>query len=119
MGTEIRLEGSRLIVKLPKEVDHPVSDHIRQETDRIMGKTYVRVIEFDFSDTEFMDSSGIGMVMGRYRALGMKMHTILATHVSRYIEKLLRLSGVHRYVEIERDTEIIENGKGEKYGKYE
>ena len=62
---------------------------------------------FDFSETVFMDSSGIGLIMGRYRALGMKQGCILAEGANEHIQRLLRLSGVHRYMEI---RESIEEG---------
>ena len=80
--------GTCLNIKLPQELDHPASELIRRESDRIMGKIYIRTICFDFGDTEFMDSSGVGLIMGRYRALGMRSGCMKACHVSGYIEKL-------------------------------
>ena len=71
MGAAIYIQGTSLTVRLPEELDHPASDLIRKETDRIMGQTYIKTIIFDFEETTFMDSSGIGLIMGRYRALGM------------------------------------------------
>ncbi|MDO4276563.1 MAG: anti-sigma factor antagonist [Eubacteriales bacterium] len=100
-------EGTCLRILLPGEVDHPVSDKIRRESDRIMGKLYIKTIVFDFSRTTFMDSSGIGLIMGRYRALGMRGDCIRAIHVSSHIDKLLHLSGVHKFMEIRTDAEII------------
>ena len=82
--------GTCLNIKLPQELDHPASELIRRESD------------FDFGDTEVMDSSGVGLIMGRYRALGMRSGCMKACHVSGYIEKLLRLSGVSRFLEVEK-----------------
>ena len=87
-------------IHLPKEVDHMVSDEIRKESDEIIRRKYIRTITFDFSETAFMDSSGIGLIMGRYRAMGMRGDCIQAVGVSPYIEKLLHLSGVYKFVEI-------------------
>ena len=94
MGAAIYTQGTSLTVRLPKELDHPASDLIRKETDRIMGQTYIKTIIFDFEETTFMDSSG----MGRYRALGMGKGCIKAVNVSSYVEKLLHLSGVHKFI---------------------
>lgn len=102
MNDMFQLNGACLTVHLPAEVDHPVSDMVRKESDRIMGHTYIRRIIFDFGETCFMDSSGIGLLMGRYRALGMRQGCICAVSVSGHIERLLRLSGVHRYIEIQK-----------------
>ena len=94
--------GTCLNIKLPEELDHPASELIRRESDRIMGKIYIRTICFDFGNTVFMDSSGVGLIMGRYRALGMRSGCMKACHVNGYIEKLLRLSGVSKFLELER-----------------
>ena len=67
-------------------------------------------------DTEFMDSSGVGLIMGRYWLLAC-LRCMKACHVSGYIEKLLRLSGVSRFLEVEnragntdgREERIMEN----------
>ena len=95
-------EGACLTVRLPRELDHPASDLIRKESDRMMDRTYVKTMVFDFGETVFMDSSGIGLIMGRYRALGMRSGCIRAVHVNSHINKLLHLSGVHRYMDIEK-----------------
>ena len=70
MTSGFEKSGTVLTVHLPAELDHPASELIRRESDRIMGKIYIRTICFDFGNTVFMDSSGVGLIMGRYRALG-------------------------------------------------
>ena len=105
--------GTCLNIKLPEELDHPASELIRRESDRIMGKIYIRTICFDFGNNVFMDSSGVGLIMGRYRALGMRSGCMKACHVSGYIEKLLRLSGVSKFLELERtENEMQLEGRG-------
>lgn len=102
MNEMFELEGASLTVHLPGDVDHPVSDEIRRESDRIMSHVYIRTMLFDFQNTGFMDSSGIGLLMGRYRSLGMRQGCICAVKVNPHIDKLLHLSGVHRYIEIQK-----------------
>ena len=105
--------GTCLNIKLPEELDHPASELIRRESDRIMGKIYIRTICFDFGNTVFMDSSGVGLIMGRYRAMGMRGNCIRVTGVSVYIEKLLQLSGVSRFLELEREEKEMQlEGRG-------
>ena len=55
-----------------------VTDEIRRDSDDIIRKKYIRTITFDFSGTAFMDSSGIGLIMGRYRMMGMRGDCIQA-----------------------------------------
>ena len=83
-----------------RELAIQVADEIRRDSDEIIRKKYIRTITFDFSGTTFMDSSGIGLLMGRYRMMGMRGDCIQATGVNSYIEKLLHLSGVYKFVEI-------------------
>lgn len=113
MDSMFELEDACLTIRLPKEVDHPVSDHIRKDTDKRMGNTYIRTMIFDFSETGFMDSSGIGLIMGRYKALGMRPGCVWAVHVNPHIDKLLRMSGLHRYVKIQkiREQEGVYDGE--------
>ena len=94
MENRFEIQGNSLIIHLPKEVDHMVTDEIRRDSDDIIRKKYIRTITFDFSGTAFMDSSGIGLIMGR------RGDCIQATGVNSYIEKLLHLSGVYKFVEI-------------------
>lgn len=104
MKNRFEIQGNCLTVYLPRELDHPAADEIRRESDNILRKNYIRTMVFDFSETMFMDSSGIGMIMGRYRAMGMRGNCIRVTGVSVYIEKLLHLSGVYKFVEICREA---------------
>lgn len=109
MESMCKTQGSCLIIRLPGEVDHPVSDRIRKESDGIIKDKYIKTIVFDFSETMFMDSSGIGLIMGRYRALGMRGNSLRGVGVNSRIDKLLHLSGVHKFMEIDRrEAEIIE-----------
>lgn len=104
MDLAFQKDGTCLRVALPEELDHPVSDKIRKDTDKIINETYIRTLVFDFQNTNFMDSSGIGLLMGRYRVLGMKNGCIRAENVNAHIEKLLHLSGVHKYIQISRQN---------------
>ena len=91
----------KLVVKIPKEVDHCFADEIRAEIDRRLQMEDIGILEFDFEDTEFMDSSGIGFLMGRYklmRALGGK--TVI-THAGERMRKILMLSGIHKIIPLE------------------
>ena len=105
MNEMFQLEGTTLRIILPQELDHPMADLIRKGTEMIAGRTYIRTIVFDFSETEFMDSSGIGLLMGRYRALGMRKDCIQSVGVNCHIGHLLRLSGLHRYIVIQKAWE--------------
>ena len=115
MTSGFEKSGTVLTVHLPAELDHPASDEIRRDSDRIIGHNYIKNMIFDFSETVFMDSSGIGLLMGRYRALGMRGKCVQVVNVNSHIAKLLRLSGVGKYIEICG----IKKSAGEQEGVYQ
>lgn len=119
MHNQFQIQGACLTVMLPAELDHPAADRIRLETDRILGRCYIRSIIFDFQNTAFMDSSGIGMIMGRYKALGMRTGCVRAVNMNDYVGKILQLSGLYKVIEICGKQEKPETKKGEKNGRYE
>ena len=56
-----------LYVRLPRELDHHNAEAVRRQADRMLERFMILRLVFDFQDTEFMDSSGIGVIMGRDR----------------------------------------------------
>ena len=101
MEQEFQINGTTLTVRLPKEIDHHNAEEIRTEADRILQRKLVRVIVFDFKKTEFMDSSGFGFVMGRYKTVSSIGGKVSVTGCKDRIAKLLKMSGADRFVKIE------------------
>lgn len=89
-----------LMVRLPAEVDHYRAAYICENADRLLLDDNVANIVFDFEDTRFMDSSGIGLIMGRYRKIACFGGKVYAIHADRRIQKLLTLSGLTKMVEV-------------------
>ena len=58
-----------LIIHLPKEFDHHNCRNLKYETDLLMSENYISRIIFDFTRTQFMDSSGIGILLNRYKQM--------------------------------------------------
>jgi len=89
-----------LTVYLPKELDHHVADEIRKEVDKRIVELGISDIVFDFGNTTFMDSSGIGLLMGRYKMVNYVGGSVRAVRVSTKIEKLLKFANVQKFVQI-------------------
>ena len=66
-----QVQENCLTIFLPEDVDHHNAEEIRREADRLIDREHIRYVIFDFADTGFMDSSGIGVIMGRYRKVYM------------------------------------------------
>ena len=89
-----------LCVKRPEEIDHHKSAYISENADRLILAEQVSNVVFDFEDTRFMDSSGIGVIMGRYRKISCFGGKVFAIHADRQIKRILTMSGLTRIIEI-------------------
>lgn len=89
-----------LNIFLPGELDHHNAEEIRKRSDYLIDQNHIRYVIFDFTDTTFMDSSGIGVIMGRYKRIYMLGGEVCAVHTSERMKKILTMSGVTRIMQI-------------------
>lgn len=89
-----------LTIFLPGELDHHNAEEIRKRSDYLIDQNHIRYVIFDFTDTTFMDSSGIGVIMGRYKRIYMLGGEVCAVHTSERMKKILTMSGVTRIMHI-------------------
>lgn len=94
------IDGTTMLIQLPAELDHHSSEQIRGEADRLIRSRNIRQVLFDFGRTTFMDSSGIGMLIGRYKTMRFMGGTVLAVRVSEPMRRILTLSGIHKIIDI-------------------
>ena len=85
-----------LTVSLPPEIDHHTAKSIREKTDRELFKYSPRLLVLDFSRVSFMDSSGIGLIIGRSEVCTELGASIRLKGLSERNKKLLRLSGIEK-----------------------
>lgn len=89
-----------LMIRLPEEIDHHGAGVICENADRLLLREDVCNVVFDFENTRFMDSSGIGIIMGRYRKISCFGGKVYCLHVDRQIQRILRVSGLNKIVEV-------------------
>ena len=89
-----------LTIFLPGELDHHNAEEIRKRSDYLIDQNHIRYVIFDFTDTTFMDSSGIGVIMGRYKRIYMLGGEVCAVHTRKKKKKILTMSGVTRIMQI-------------------
>lgn len=103
MGNDFQVAGTSLTIHLPAEVDHHSAETLKRTADQLLQRQNIRRIVFDFGDTIFMDSSGIGMIVGRYKNMRFMGGTVIAIRVNERIRRLLTMSGVDRLIDIYED----------------
>lgn len=95
-------KGGKLTVFIPKELDHHEAGKLRAEVDMLIDTYRARCLVFDFSNTEFMDSSGIGVVIGRCRNMNFSGGEVYAKNLNERVEKIFTVSGLKKIIKIER-----------------
>lgn len=98
MDINIQRMDRNLVVRLNGELDHHFAAGIREEIDgEILGSDLDKLI-LDFSGVSFMDSSGIGVIMGRYKKMTERGGCVVATGVNPSIDKLIEVSGLRKII---------------------
>ncbi len=83
-----------LVVRLQGELDHHAVEQIRNDIEfRLEGIEY-RALVLCFGEIQFMDSSGLGLILGRYRTVSSKGGKMALCEVSRPLQKLFDMSGL-------------------------
>ena len=105
MEEDYKIIDHYLMIRLPEEIDHHSCSVICRRADHMMLDNSVSHIVFDFSDTKFMDSSGIGLVMGRYKICE-SMGASLEIHgLSRHAYKVMCLAGLQNLAVLKKKKE--------------
>lgn len=94
MNVTVESSGNLVIAYLYGEIDHHTAVDIRDKIDNTLSFIKPQHLILDFKNVTFMDSSGIGLVMGRYRLL-MNFHaTLEIRNVTKQTKKLMELAGL-------------------------
>ena len=99
-----------LLLQITEEIDHHTTEKIRREADDEIARFMPRKVIFDFSNVSFMDSAGIGMLLGRYKVIRMLGGNLELTNVNKQIEKIFEISGILKIIPLIKDEEIYEYG---------
>ena len=91
---DTKYKNDILTVKLKGEIDHNSAAKLQTAIDSQINALRPKLLELDFSKVGFMDSSGIGLIMGRYRSMGLIGGKIKVINVPENIGRIISLSGI-------------------------
>lgn len=94
MDVKLKRENDIVTAIICGDIDHHSAKEIRETIDTYVGKEHPKVLKLDFSKVEFMDSSGIGLIMGRYRIMQMLKGSVKVINIPDHIKRLIKLSGL-------------------------
>ncbi len=97
--------GSMLTVRIRGEIDHHTAASIRREVDARLFERKPKKLILDLSAVSFMDSSGLGLIMGRLSLVRELGGDLVVWNPGREIRAILSLAGMERMVRIEYPPE--------------
>ena len=98
---EIIFENQILLAKIKGDIDHHSARRVREKIDaHIFSKKPIKVV-LDLSDVDFMDSSGLGLILGRYTNATDVGAEFMLYKPSKRVKKILHLAGIERIMDIE------------------
>lgn len=89
-----------LIINITEEIDHHTTEIIRRRVDYEIQRLMPRKVIFDFNSVLFMDSAGVGMIIGRYKTCRTYGGMLELKNVKPKIERILSMSGITKIIPI-------------------
>ena len=98
---EIKTEviATTLVVKIDGEIDHHTAPKLREELDRMIALYKICNLVLDFDQVTFMDSSGIGVIAGRYREIRARGGKVMLIRAKPQVDRILEISGLKTILE--------------------
>ena len=105
--------NNNLVVKLEGEIDHNNSAILRHQIDKEINNRPVRNLIFDLENVNMMDSSGIGMILGRYKNIKALNGNVFIARPKQEILKIINISGLHKIIPVYKDINKAINSGSE------
>ena len=100
METKFYEEDKLLVFKITEEIDDCSVQKIRRRADYEIERYMPKKVIFDFNSVTFMDSAGIGLIIGRYKFVKMLGGTVELANLTSSIRKIFEMSGILRLIPI-------------------
>ena len=101
-------DSGTLTICLNGEIDHYAAGKLREEIEKLIEKRKPGTLILDFHDVSFMDSSGVGMLIGRYKTMSAIGGKMVACCLSESVSRLYHMAGLHRIIPI-----VLDEGRKE------
>jgi stage II sporulation protein AA (anti-sigma F factor antagonist) len=100
-----------ILIYLEGEIDHHKTGIIRDDIDSCLGN--IKKIVFNFNSVTFMDSSGVGLILGRYRKVNKIGGKVAVINLNHKIKRIFEISGLFNFIQqYENEIEAIEKMQG-------
>lgn len=102
MSVRMEVKDDILTAKISGEIDHHSAAEIRRQIDERTEVLKPDVLRLDFADVPFMDSSGIGLILGRIRLMKLWNGRVILSNISESVAKMAKLAGVFSFASMDK-----------------
>jgi stage II sporulation protein AA (anti-sigma F factor antagonist) len=95
-----------LIIRLSGELDHHTAEELREKVTNTLESESVRHIVFNLEHLTFMDSSGLGVILGRYKQIKNLGGKMIVCSISPTVKRLFEMSGLFKIVRLENNEQF-------------
>ena len=107
-GVRCQKRNDTLYVAIDGDIDHHSAKYIREAIDREIFLTRPAVMMLELSRVDFMDSSGLGLILGRYSRMKEINGTLKLSRPTSQIIKILSLAGVDNLIPIVNEIQEVQ-----------
>lgn len=110
MQVEMVQHRNVLVTRLRGELDHHTSEMVRIQLDEAIQKGQVNHVVLSLKDLAFMDSSGLGVILGRYKQIKSKGGKMVVCDMNPAVRRLFELSGMFKIVSVYDNERLALSG---------
>lgn len=103
LQADMNIQGNVLIVRLNGELDHHSAESLKTKLEQKIVRGHFRHMILSLKGLSFMDSSGLGVILGRYKQISAKGGKMVVCDVSDAIYRLFEMSGLFKILTIQDD----------------
>ena len=105
MSVQLVFKSGELTALLEGEIDHHTAREVREEIDSASSPVKPHTLTLDFSGVQFMDSSGVGLILGRYKLVSMWGGQVCVANMPEKLEKIVSMAGIRNLCTMVKDVE--------------
>jgi stage II sporulation protein AA (anti-sigma F factor antagonist) len=105
LAINLEVKKDVLCIRLSGELDHHTAEQLKEQASRLIEEHNVKHIMLNLESLEFMDSSGLGVILGRYKQIKQKHGEMIVCAISPVVKRLFEMSGLFKIIRLETSEE--------------
>lgn len=100
LNFEFEIKDNILLLRLIGELDHHSAEPLREKISSLIEQQQIKHVILNLAQLQFMDSSGLGVILGRYNQIKKRDGEMIVCAISPIIERIFEMSGLFKIVQL-------------------